>query len=61
MIGLIVGIVCITLAALMLIIISLFDKIEELEKKIKTLSQDLNMVSKTMENNMANKKQILKG
>ena len=57
MIMLITGIVCIATAVQLHLIFVLYNKVSELEHKIKSMNHDLNMVSKTV----TNQKQIIKG
>jgi hypothetical protein len=54
---LITGIVCIVIAAQLHLILTLYNRVDDLEQKIKSMNQDLNMVSGTIKNH----KQILKG
>jgi hypothetical protein len=42
-------------------VLEMKDRLNNLEKDIKSIKHDLNMVSKTMENKHKNEKQILKG
>jgi len=51
------GILCLISAFLMYAVLKLYEKIERMEEIIKSMNDDLNMVSKTMDN----QKQILKG
>ena len=54
---LITGVVCIVIAVQLHLILMLYNRVDELEQKIKSMNHDLNMVSGTMKNH----KQILKG
>ena len=64
---LITGLLCLATSFLMYAVLKLHDRIEKLENTIKSMSHDLNMVSKTMENMHKHEKakelskQILKG
>jgi len=42
-------------------VLEMKDRLNNLEKDIKSIKHDINMVSKTMENKHKNEKQILKG
>lgn len=53
----ITGLLCLAIASLMYVVMMLFEKIRKMEEILKSMNDDLNMVSKTM----ANQKQILKG
>jgi hypothetical protein len=57
MIVLITGIVCIVMALQLHMILVLYNKVDDLEQKLKSMNHDINMVSKTV----TNQKQILKG
>jgi hypothetical protein len=57
MIVLITGIVCIVMALQLHMILVLYNKVDDLEQKLKSMNHDINMVSKTI----TNQKQILKG
>ena len=64
---LITGLLCLATSFLMYAVLKLHDRIEKLENTIKSMSHDLNMISKTMENMHKHEKakelskQILKG
>ena len=52
-----VGLLCLAVSFLMYAVLKLYEKIEKMEEILKSINHDLNMVSKTMDN----QKQILKG
>lgn len=52
-----IGVLCLAVSLLMVVVMRLFDRIKRMEKILKSMNHDLNMVSKTM----ANQRQILKG
>jgi hypothetical protein len=60
----ITGVLCLAVALLMWVIKEMYSKIEKMEKILKSMNDDLNMVSRTMDNmyrNQQEAKQILKG
>jgi hypothetical protein len=59
----IIGILLVFYLLLLEKVLEMKDRIKDLEKIAKSINQDLNMISKTMENNQKteSKKQILKG
>jgi hypothetical protein len=59
----IIGILLVFYLFLLEKVLEMKDRIKDLEKIAKSINQDLNMISKTMENNQKteSKKQILKG
>jgi len=64
---LIVGLLCLAVAGLMYSVMKLYETISNMENILKSMNDDLNMVSKTMENMHKHEKakelskQILKG
>ena len=60
----ITGTLCLAVALLMWVIKEMYSKIEKMEKILKSMNDDLNMVSRTMNNihrDQQGAKQILKG
>ena len=60
----ITGVLCLAVSLLMWVIKEMYSKIEKMEKILKSMNDDLNMVSKTMDNmyrDQQGAKQILKG
>jgi len=62
----IVGLLCLAVAGLMYSVMKLYETISNMENILKSMNNDLNMVSKTMENRLKderakNFKVILKG
>jgi hypothetical protein len=60
----ITGVLCLAVSLLMWVIKEMYSKIEKMEKILKSMNDDLNMVSRTMDNmhkEQKEKKQILKG
>lgn len=60
----ITGTLCLAVVLLMWVIKEMYSKIEKMEKILKSMNDDLNMVSKTMNNmhrDQQGAKQILKG
>jgi len=58
------GILCLAVALLIYAVKELYEKLGEMEKILKSMNDDLNMVSRTMDNmyrNQQEAKQILKG
>ena len=58
------GILCLAVALLMYAVKELYERLGEMEKILKSMNDDLNMVSRTMDNmykEQKEKKQILKG
>ncbi len=53
----ITGVLCLAVSFLMYAVMKLYDKILHLEDIVKSMNDDLNMVSKTIDN----QKQLLKG
>jgi hypothetical protein len=54
---LIVGLLCLAVAGLMYSVMKLYEKISNMEDILKSMNDDLNMVSKTMENMHKHEKQ----
>ena len=54
---LIVGLLCLAVAGLMYSVMKLYEKISNMEDILRSMSNDLNMVSKTMENMHKHEKQ----
>lgn len=63
----IIGMLCLAVAGLMYLVIRLYQELSDMEDILRSMSNDLNMVSKTMENMHQHEKQkelakqILKG
>ena len=63
----IIGMLCLAVAGLMYLVLKLYQELSDMEDILRSMSHDLNMVSKTMENMHKHEKakelskQILKG
>jgi hypothetical protein len=53
----IIGMLCLAVAGLMYLVIRLYQELSDMEDILKSINDDLNMVSKTMENMHQHEKQ----
>jgi uncharacterized protein YoxC len=53
----IIGMLCLAVAGLMYLVIRLYQELSDMEDILKSMNDDLNMVSKTMENMHKHEKQ----
>ena len=53
----ITGLLCLAVAGLMFLVVKLYQELSDMEDILRSMSKDLNMVSKTMENMHKHEKQ----